>query len=168
MAEVAPQPWRWIAQAAAVSVAVFALLTLVPPWLSARQVEFALQSVSGSDEVFDDLDRARALNPFTSEPDVLGAVIASQRGDVVRQRSLLSQAIGRNPYDWFPYVEIGLLDARQGNRKAGLAFLEHALTLNPRDASIQFATERVRAGRPPSPAEMKKLYLASAALCCLP
>jgi hypothetical protein len=157
---------RWPLPVACAALTAFAVITLVPGWLAARQVEVALRSAPGTNAVFAGLDRARALNPFTAEPDVLGAVVASQRGDIPRQRSLLQRALDRNPYDWFPYVELGLIEARAGNQKAALASLARARALNPRDLTIHFAVERVRAGRPPSAAEMERMYVESAATCC--
>jgi len=161
-------PRRWLASSAAVALAAFVVVTLVPPWLSARETEIALSLPSGSDAQFASLGRARRLNPLTSEPDVLGAVIASQHGDDARQRMLLDRAIARNRYDWFPHLELGLLDAREGDKAAALASIGQALALDPNEQSIQYAVVRVRSGRPPTVTAMDALYAGTARTCCLP
>lgn len=159
---------RLVVPGLATALTVFALATLVPPWLSARHVARALDSVADTDVAYANLARARVLNPFASEPDILGSVVAEQEGDIARQRSLLVQAKSRNRYDWFPHLQIGLIDARRGEMKLGLVSIERALRLNPRDESIRFAAERTRAGRPPSAEEMNTRYIESAASCCRP
>jgi hypothetical protein len=118
--------------------------------------------------VYDRLDRARTFDPFSAEPDVLGAVVAGQRGDIARQRTLLERAIKRNPYDWFPYLELGLIEARARHEQSGLAWIAKASARNPHDATIQYAAEQVRAGKPPNAAQMLRLYVESAATCCKP
>ncbi|MEI7761121.1 MAG: O-antigen ligase family protein [Thermoleophilia bacterium] len=162
-------PWRrWVAMGLAGAFALLTIVALVPPLLSDRQVEAALRSVAAPTVAYEYLDRASSLNPLASEPDLLGSVIAEQSGDVARQRAFLVRAISRNPYDWFAHVQIALLDARAGDRVAALRSLERARRLDPRDASILFAAERIRAGKPPTAAEMNELYIQSAASCCLP
>ncbi len=159
----------WLVPAAVSGAAVFAVLTLVPPWLAAREVETALASLPADPKVaYVHLDRARSLNPLADSPDVLGAVIAGGRGDRARQRAFLLRALERNPSNWYTYVELGLVEARAGNRTASLAWLARAVALNPRDQTIQFVVQRVRADRPPSWPEMEARFAATADLCCKP
>jgi len=159
----------WLVPGALSVVGLFALLTLVPPWLSAREVETALASLRADPEAaYVHLDRARSLNPLSDEPDVLGAVIAAGRGDPGRQRTFLLRAVQRNPYNWYSYLELGLIDARRNERKSSMSWLNRAVDLNPRDATIQFVVERVRAGRPPGRAELEARIASTADLCCRP
>lgn len=160
---------RWIVPAAVSVLGASALITLVPPWLSARQIETALEpSRIGSGAAYAHLDRARSLNPITDEPDVLAAVIAAGQGDTGRQRRFLVRALERNPYNWYPYLELGLIDAKRNGRAAGVVWLEKARALNPQEATIRFAIDRVRAGRLPTRAEMDELFVRSAETCCVP
>ena len=85
---------------------------------------------------------------------MLGAVIAAQHGDVGRQRALLMRGLERNPYNWYPYLELGLIEARRGNTAAGLRLLRRAHALNPIEETIEFALERVGDGDPPTQAEI--------------
>lgn len=157
----------WLVPTALSVLGLFALIALTPPWLSAREVATALESLNGGPEAaYVHLDRARSLNPLADEPDVLGAVIAARQGDIERQRALLLRALARNPHNWYPYVELGLIDARRHGRRAGMLWLDRALALNPRDETIQFVVDRVRSGRPPSRAELDERFVRSADLCC--
>ena len=155
---------RWLMPAAVALVAA-AVVTLVPPWLAAKDVDLALDSWRSTPELaFDRLERARRLNPWTDEPDVLAAVISAQRGETGRQRNFLLHAIERNPHNWYPPVELGLLEARRGNREVALNWLSRAAQLNPRDQTIRFARERVLAGDPPTQREIDYLFARSADL----
>lgn len=150
-------------------VAAVALVSLVPPWLAEREVRAAVAtSRSPLPGPFAHVDRARTLNPFSEEPDLVGALIAADRGDVRLQRTLLERALERNPHNWYPYVELGLLEARGGHRAQALRWLTHAKLLNPLDRTIQFALDRTRAGNPPSQSAMNDLYVRTADLCCRP
>ena len=153
---------QWLMPVTAVLI-VAAVVTLVPPWLAAKDVDIALKSWRSTPEAaFDRLDRARALNPLTDEPDVLAAVISAQRGETGRQREFLLRALERNPHNWYPALELGLLEARRGHRDVALGWLSRAAQLNPRDLTIQFARERVLAGDPPTQQEIDDLFLRSA------
>jgi hypothetical protein len=159
----------WVLPTAISVVAAAAVVTLVPPWLSAREVEAALSVLpDGSGSAYAHLARARAWNPLADQPDVLGSVIAADGGDVTRQRAFLLRAVSRNPHNWYPYLELGVIDASRGHRAAGLTWLAQARALNPRDATLEFALERVRAGRPPTRAELDEKFVESAAACCTP
>ena len=97
-----------------------ACVSLVLPWLSVRDVQAAARGWPADPAgAFARLDRARTLNPLSDEPDIYAAVIASQVGDLSRQRAALERAIERNPRNWYPYLELGALDARQGTSRRG-------------------------------------------------
>lgn len=145
------------------------VVSLLPPWLAERELRVAVDSASmAGQEALDHVDRARTLNPLSAEPDLVGALIAAERGDVGRQRALLLRALERNPHDWYPYVELGLVDARLGLRAAALRWLARAQALNPLEGAIGFSIARVRQGRPPSREEMNNRFPGAADLCCRP
>jgi hypothetical protein len=146
----------------AVLCASVAVIALVPLWLSAREIDIALRISSESPgAAYEHLDRARFFNPLSDQPDVLGAVIAAQRGDVERQRAFLRRALETNRFNWYPYLELGLIDARAGDRAAGLGWIAKARALNPRDRTIRFVSRRVASGNPPSQAEVDERFLRS-------
>jgi hypothetical protein len=150
-------------------VAAAGVVSLLPAWLAERELRLAVHSADvAGQEALDHVDRARTLNPLSAEPDLVGALIASERADLGRQRALLHRALERNPHDWYPYVELGLVDARRGRRAAALRWLARAQALNPLEGAIRFSIARVRRGRPPSPEEMHSLFPRAADLCCRP
>ena len=150
-------------------VAGVGVLSLVPQWLAERELHAAVDSAGMvGQEGLDHVDRARTLNPLSAEPDLVGALIAAERGDVGRQRALLLRALERNPHDWYPYVELGLVDARRGRRAAALSWLARAQALNPFEGAIRFSIARVRQGRTPSREEMNDRFPRAADLCCRP
>jgi O-antigen ligase len=156
---------RRAALVGAVVLAVATLVTVVPPWLSARATDSALRSWRADTELaYERLEHARDLNPLSAEPDVLGAVIASQRGDVARQRSYFLRSLERDPHNWYPYLELGAIEARRGNRRIALAWLAEAQRLNPRDSTIRYVVEKVREGDPPTQAEIDAVFLRRAEL----
>jgi hypothetical protein len=156
---------RLVVPVAAVTLGAVALLTLLPAWMSAREIEQALASWRVAPEsAYTRLDRARRFDPFSDQPDVLGAVIAAQRGDVARQRQLLLRALDRNPSNWYPHLELGLIAARRGDQVQALRRLDRAANLNPLDRLIRFARVRVRAGMPPTQAEIDEFAIRSADL----
>jgi hypothetical protein len=162
----ASRPWpRWATIGSAAAVGSVALVSIGSAWLSARDVDSALGSWRASPEsAYEFLDRARTFDPFSDQPDVLGAVIAAQLGDVGRQRTLLERALTRNSHNWYPYLELGLLDSRAGRRAEGLQRLQRAHDLNPLDEAIRFAIAGVRKGDPPTQQEMDALFVRSAEL----
>ncbi len=143
--------------------ACVAVIALVPLWLSAREIDIALHvSRERPGAAYEHLDRARFFNPLSDQPDVLGAVIAAQRGDVDRQRAFLERALETNRFNWYPYLELGLIEAWAGDRAAGLAWIGKARTLNPRDGTIRFVARRVANGNPPTQAEVDERFVRSA------
>jgi len=143
--------------------ACVAVIALVPLWLSAREIDIALHvSRERPGAAYEHLDRARFFNPLSDQADVLGAVIAAQRGDVDRQRAFLERALETNRFNWYPYLELGLIEARAGDRAAGLAWIGGARALNPRDGTIRFVARRVANGNPPTQAEVDERFLRSA------
>jgi hypothetical protein len=161
----APERSRRVLAGAAVVLGVATLITVVPAWLSARNIDEALGTWrSDTPGAYRHLERARRLNPFSGEPDILAAVIASQRRDVERQRSYLLRSLERDPYNWYPYLELGGIDARRGDRRQGLLWLAEAERLNPRDSTIQYVLDKVREGDPPTQAEIDEVFLRRADL----
>lgn len=145
---------------ALVLVGLVAGLSLALPWLSARDVRVAASGwVSDPSGAFARLDRARSLNPLSDEPDIYAGIIASQLGNAARQRAAFERAIGRNPQNWYPYLELGSLDARQGHRALALRRLERARRLDPLEPTIAAVIERVAAGNPPSASEVEAMLI---------
>jgi hypothetical protein len=152
-------PGLLVSGAALVAV-VFAAISYMLPWAAARDVETAESTWrSDPDAAFERLDRARALNFLSSEPDVVEAAIAGELGEIGRVRAALEDAIEREPTNWYALLELGTLYADEGDRAAGLVRLREAAELNPHDGQIRLALRRAREGRPLSLAQLRRISL---------
>lgn len=147
----------------AVGLATLALVpaaSLVLPLLSAAEVDAAVRGWrADAPRAFSRLDAARSLDPLSDGPDVYAAVIAAQIGDQKRQRAALERAARRNPSNWYPLLELGALDAREGRRAAALDWLARAKELNPLEPTIDFVRNRALRGRPAREAEIENLLV---------
>jgi hypothetical protein len=160
-----PLRWRLPASVAVVGLAVLAVGSLAPTWLSAREVDRAAETWrSDPSGALDRLDRARALNPLSDEPDVIASVIASLVGDHQRQEEALRRALERNPANWYPMVELAALESRRSRPRVALAWLRRAETLNPREPSIAVVRQAVDAGKAVTSAELRAMYVDQAKL----
>jgi tetratricopeptide (TPR) repeat protein len=123
-----------------------------------------VQAAAGSwrddrETAFDRLERARALNPLSDNPDLVAGAIASCLGDHARMRVSFERALERNPHNWYAYFELAVVAALDGRREEALQLLGTARRLVPRESAIALVTSQVRAGKPISPAGLDRLFL---------
>jgi tetratricopeptide (TPR) repeat protein len=146
---------------AAGTAALFAgLISIILPWLSAKEIQAATGEWRRAPErAFDRLDRARTLNPLSDRPDLIAGAIASRLGDTGRMIESFGRALQRNPNNWYAHLELGVAYARQGRRSTALRELEAAQTLDPREPTIALVQSRVRRGLPISTAELDRIFL---------
>ncbi len=124
--------------AVAAAVLLAASISFALPWLAARDVEAAVRSWSQDPAAARDrLERARRLNVLSSEPDVVAGVLARRLGDRDGASEAFRRALGRAPNDWYPHVELAVIDLEAGRRTAALRHLEHARRMNPLEPSIR-------------------------------
>ena len=145
-----PRTGRAIARlgvAAAGVVAVLAFSSLTASWLSARELEAGLatwrSAPSASEAHF---ERARRLNPLSDAPDVAAGVVAGRRGRLGEMREAFERALERNPSSWYSHLELALVDASEGRRRAALAQLRMARALNPTEQVLIDVERKVRSG----------------------
>ena len=121
------RPWR------ALAIAGLALLALsaIPPFLSQRYVDHAY-AVWRTDleRAYDDLERARSLNPLSDLPDLAEGAIAREAGDRQRAVQAFTDAAEQRPEEWAAHF---LLAELQQDADPALARseIEIALELNP-------------------------------------
>jgi hypothetical protein len=143
---VARRPDRRLLVAALALVALVMSASYCAPWLSARYVDSAAQSWRASpSQAYRMLDRARALNPLSDQPDLIAGAIAERRHDYQRMKVAFTRALERNRAGWYARFELGLAEYITGNRRAALDQLKHARALNPREPMIRLILRRVRA-----------------------
>jgi O-antigen ligase/polysaccharide polymerase Wzy-like membrane protein len=136
----------WIA-AGAVVLAISA----VPPFLSERYVNSAYDEwQSDSTRAYDDLDRARDLNPLSIEPLLAEGAIARAEGQDGRAIHAYRQVVDKRPEEWASYFNLAELYARKSPRlaRAQLAIAKQKNPYNHQviDLRHKFAEER-RSGR---------------------
>jgi tetratricopeptide (TPR) repeat protein len=144
----------------AAALAVLAVATLAPPWLSAKEVQAAASSWRAEPQAaFDRLERARRLNPLSDNPDLVAGAIASRLGDRARMRESFSRALERNPHNWYAYLELAVVAALEGRRAEALRLLEQARRLSPTEPGVELVTSQVRAGEPISVRALDRMFL---------
>jgi hypothetical protein len=107
--------WRLAATVAVVALAVSA----VPPFLSERYVNNAYAEWrSAPSGAYDNLDRARSLNPLSADPLLAEGAIAQADGNRRRAIHAFREAIEVRPEEWASYYNLARLYARKSPRLA--------------------------------------------------
>ncbi len=121
------------AAAAVGLVGLVALVSLVPPYLSVRYSNRA-QEVGASNlpAAFDDLDRARSLNPVSLEPDLAQGRIAIAARDYPAALKAFQHSLTVED-NWLAHYELALLSTGDGHFRAGARELALARAMNARD-----------------------------------
>jgi hypothetical protein len=136
---------RWMLGGLSV-LAVLAVGTLTLPWLSERDVRHAgsiwTQSPSGA---FNELARARDLNPLSNRADLVAGAIAARLGRYEAMRDAYARAAMRFPADWYAQFELGVAEALTGDRSAAAAAFARAVERNPHDPIVRGVIARFRA-----------------------
>jgi hypothetical protein len=146
--------------AAGLPLAALVAASFAFPWVSARKVDLATHSWRHDPvAAFRLLDEARSLNPLSDNPDLVAGAIAEHLHDYGRARTAFSRALARNPASWYANLELGILDAMQGQRRTALQYLRRARGLDPLEWQVRDAERRVRAGRPVELQAMDRSFL---------
>jgi hypothetical protein len=127
---------------------VVAALALAFPWLAERHVRRAVEIYRTSPAAaFEELHRAKNLNPLSSRAALVAGTIALRRNDFERARDEFREALERNPRDHYAELELGLIAGQTGQRRQALARLARAARLAPRDQVTRAALLATRRGR---------------------
>lgn len=158
-----PPGWsRGRVTAAALSTVALmvAIASLALPWLSAREVERAVDVWRSSpDGAHAILERARRLNPLSARPDLVAGAIAMRQEDYDRAEEAFERALERNGEDWYAELELAIVAALEGRREDALARLDRAEELNPGEEAISLVREGVISGEPVDPRVVDRLFL---------
>jgi hypothetical protein len=133
---------RWLT-AGAVVLAISA----VPPYLSHRYVDDAYDEWrSDPSRAYDDLDRARALNPLSADPVLAEGAIARANGDRARAIDAFRRAAKKRPEEWASHYNLAELYARSSPRLARRE-LAIAKRQNPYDPEVLALEEKFAESR---------------------
>jgi O-Antigen ligase len=124
------RPWLIVATVALA-------LSAIPPFLSERYVNDAYAEWrSDLNRAYDDLDRARALNPFSDSPLLAEGAIADAAGDRRRALAAFREAEDDRPEEWATHFLLAELLADEQPELARRE-LEAARELNPLSVEIE-------------------------------
>jgi tetratricopeptide (TPR) repeat protein len=137
------------ALAAACACAALLVVSIVPPWLSDRQHERAIDvAAANPDEAVDRLDRAAELNPLSPAPYKTAALVELRRGRYDAAARELRRAFERDSGDPDLYLLLGLAESELGRPRRALSLVAEARRLAPRDdVAPGVLRELRRAGR---------------------
>ncbi|MGH2987966.1 MAG: hypothetical protein ACRDLO_14950, partial [Solirubrobacterales bacterium] len=124
-------------------------LSAIPPFLSQRYVNRAFDDWrSDPERAYQDLDRARSLNPLSDSPLLAEGAIARAAGDRGRALRAFREAIAKRPEEWAGHYVIAvlLLDADRPTARKEAAV---ALELNPLDRGVRALARRLGLAPPP-------------------
>jgi hypothetical protein len=143
----------------AVAALAIALVSLVVTWASFSFMQDG-REIGAADpaRAYARLDTAASLNPLTALPFVYKGLIAREAGEPDVARAAFERALEREADNWFAAMELGLLEASEGNGEAALEALRRAQALNPLDPLLAIAIRLVSAGEPVDPALFDQLY----------
>ncbi|MBA2522077.1 MAG: O-antigen ligase family protein, partial [Solirubrobacterales bacterium] len=141
-------PRRLLLGIASAVLGLALLGSLAAPWLSARYVESATASWKTDPEnAYEQLDRARRLNPLSGQPDLIAGAIAARLGDLPRASAGFEAAVEREPLNWYARLELGIASELTGDEEEARAQLSRAHALNPRDSLVAETARRIARGR---------------------
>jgi hypothetical protein len=146
--------------AALVVAAVVAAGSYAAPWLAARDVEHAIDHwPEDPGGTYDRLDRARALNPLSEEPDLVAGAIAARLDDRARMRRSFQRAVERNPESWYGWLELALTESVDGRPRVARRLLQRAVTLNPTDPVLADVRARLARGERVHPRSLDAVFV---------
>ncbi len=139
------RPWRAVALAA---LAVLAL-SAIPPFLSERYVDHAYGTWRADlERAYDDLDRARSLNPLSDLPNLAEGAIAREAGDEQRAIEAFTDAAEQRPEEWAAHYLLAELKQRSDPAAARREILT-AYELNPLSGRVRALARRLGVDLPP-------------------
>jgi hypothetical protein len=150
-AEAVPAARLWARRLAPAAAGVAALALVVAPALDfvAERDVTAAQHEWPTDRMgaFDRLDRAASLTP-SSRPKLVEALIALHTGDERHAQRAFTAAHDREPHDWLAQLYLGLIASHDRRTADARAWLDGALRLDPREAIVRRAVQRVQSAHP--------------------
>jgi len=148
---------------AVVVIAGLCLLALGAPYLAILDTNRALSTYTANPAAaYRDLSRAAALNPLSADPLVDEGAVAIDVGNPSQARSAFVRALGREN-DWYPHLELALLDAQAGQFAPAMTELSSAAALDAHDPAIAQARTLIARHQRVNPAAFNRTLMQGAA-----
>jgi hypothetical protein len=137
--------WRPAAAAAGGLAAFAVLVALGTSYVSLRLVDRAFATFRASPtQANRDLSRAQSLDPLNANPITSEGTIALYRGETARATRAFERSLRRQD-DWYPRLELGLIDAQAGRFADALTQMDAAVRLDVDDPVLDQARAAVAA-----------------------
>lgn len=141
---------------AAAVVLALGVASLTLPYLSLRYSERAARVWRvDREKAFDDLGRAKSVDPLSSQPFLIEGAIAIELRDERRAVSAYRDAIDRED-TWYPHFELALIAANQGDFVTARREIRTASILNVHDPTVEAVQKQISRGRRLDPREVHK------------
>jgi hypothetical protein len=148
------------ALAAIAAAGTLVIVSCALPWLSHRQIDKAI-AVWQEDPAaaYAHLDSARALDPLSAKPDLVGGAIAARLNDGAKMVSLFERSLERNPHSWYAHLELGLAESLRGRQSVAVEEVRRAVALNPREPLLQEILQRLGRGERIAPSSLDAIFV---------
>ena len=142
------------------AIAVAGAAALIFPGLSASYSDAALSGWRlDPAAAYARLDRAGALDPLSAEPYLLQGSMALELGDTSRARAAFTEALQREPKNWYAYLQLAMLEGSLGDNAAARRYLNRSLALNPNDKVADKVRRLLDQGRAIDPNELNQRFV---------
>jgi hypothetical protein len=136
---------RRVAGAAGVLAAVVVLVALTASYVSLRLVDRAFATFrSNPGQAYSNLSTAQSINPLDVNPITSEGTIALYLGDTGRASRAFERAVRRQD-DWYPRVELALIDAQAGRFDAAVRQMDAAIRMDADDPIVDQARADIAA-----------------------
>jgi hypothetical protein len=154
------RPRRWPTGATAAAITFLATASFALPWVAAVDTNRA-SHIWGADPqaAYRLLDHASDLNFLSANPALVKGGIASRLNQPRVMRDAFSDALERDPDNWYATLELATLDAIDGDRQAALDRLQRVAELNPREPLTARVRQGLLSSHPLSPQKLDAAFL---------
>jgi protein O-GlcNAc transferase len=136
-------------------------LSFGAPWLAERHLQYATTRWQTSPaDAFRHLDSAAKLDPLSPDPELVAATIALQVGRPQQAVTEFREALDRDPRETYALLELGVLTVDAGDRTGGLAMVERAHALDPRNNVTTGVLRKLQKGRKVDLSRVNATFLA--------
>jgi hypothetical protein len=148
--------------AVAGACALLTAASVIPPWLSERELRRGTELASTNPEAaVKHFDRAADLNPLSPLPDKATGVVEIRSGNYAAADRALRAAYERDPDDPGLHLLLGVVASSAGHQREAIRFVSEARRLAPQDEITPRVLRALRKGRKMDPRNVDRLIQAN-------